>query len=113
MAAECTPVDTSPAGTLRAAAYRLQQEIAAVHLDLRDNPYWGGEQRPADAYARGVAGGLGGPAGDYAATMHPWVGLGLATAFHVAADDFETRVLPPPASSALLVVARAVLGAQR
>lgn len=113
MAAECTPVDTSPAGTLRRAAYRLRQEITAVEADLRDNAYWGGEQRPLDAYARGVDDGLGGPAGKYAATMGPDVGVLLAAWLEAVADRLDQSTHPEwqaVVESRALAVALAVLG---
>lgn len=109
------PVDTSPAGTLRRAAAKLRQEITAVEADLRDNAYWGGEQRPLDAYARGVADGLGGPAGTYAATMGPAVGLALADWLDHEADTVTATAWcrDNPGQARALAVACAVLGEQR
>jgi hypothetical protein len=73
---------TTPAEELRTAAEKLRSLVAAVDQDMATNPYWSSSEHPPHAYptlyARGVDGGLGGPAGAFAAAMHPGVGAALA-----------------------------------
>jgi hypothetical protein len=84
---------------LRAASARLRELATAVEADISTNPYWAsGEHPPHDypnLYARGVDNGLGGPAGAYAAAMHPDLGRALAelleTAAEYVADDSPTH----------------------
>ena len=77
----------TPAEELRTATATLRKHIAAVNQDIATNRYWAADSFPANdypfLYGKGVAGGLGGPAGSYAATM----GLGLGTALARLLDD--------------------------
>jgi hypothetical protein len=76
---------STAADELRAASARLRELAAAVEADIATNPYWASEEYPPhdypNLYARGVDNGLGGPAGVYAAALHPGVGAALAGVF--------------------------------
>lgn len=76
---------STAADELRAASARLRELARAVEADIAANPYWASEEYPPhdypNLYARGVDNGLGGPAGVYAAALHPGVGAALAEVF--------------------------------
>jgi len=103
---------TTPAEDLRTAAAKLRELIAAVSRDIDTNPYWTSDEHPphdhSSLYARGVDGGLGGPAGAFAAAMHPGVGAALADWLDSAAEDAEQI----GADYRALAVARAINGGQ-
>lgn len=73
---------STAADELRAASARLRELARAVETDIDTNPYWASAEYPPhiypNLYARGVDNGLGGPAGVYAAALHPGVGAALA-----------------------------------
>lgn len=90
---------STAADELRAASARLRELARTVEADIATNPYWASAEHPPhdypNLYARGVDNGLGGPAGVYAAALHPGVGLALAelleTAVGYVADDSPTH----------------------
>jgi hypothetical protein len=71
-----------PADTMRRAAQLMIDRADAMDAELRTNRYWGFADAewtiPADVYRRGVAGGLGGPAGEMAAPWTPDANRALA-----------------------------------
>jgi len=69
----------SPVDQLRAAAKILLQRADEAEADVDTNPAWRSAltDRP-DWYANGVRNGLGGPAGELAALMHPGACRALA-----------------------------------
>lgn len=95
----------TPAETLRAAAVKLWNATSAIRDEIKTNTYWHGVP-VEEAWARGAANGLGGPAGDYAALWGPDVADALAYWLDSAAEDAE-QIGPDPHA---LAVARAILG---
>jgi hypothetical protein len=99
---------TAPADELRAAAEKLRKLAAATTADIAANPYWESADFPPheypSLYARGVDNGLGGPAGAFAAAMHPGVGKALADLLADQADGDDEGEINPWA----LAVARAI-----
>jgi hypothetical protein len=87
---------TTPADELRTAAEKLRSLTVDATADIAANPYWGSVGFPPheypNLYARGVDNGFGGPAGEFAAAMHPGVGLALADWL-----DCEARTWDNPA----------------
>lgn len=84
----------TPADRLRQAASLLRKRATAVVHDVRTNDYWRGLGDSTIAkYAVGVEGGLGGPAGTFAALMHPGLGEALAALLEQAATDYQPGVL--------------------
>lgn len=104
---------TTAADELRTAADRLRALAADVNADIAANPYWESAEHPPhdypNRYARGVDNGLGGPAGTYAAAMHPGVGAALADLLDDQADGDDEGVINPWA----LAVARAINGGEQ
>jgi hypothetical protein len=105
---------TAPADELRAAAEKLRILVAAVDHDMVANPYWSSSEHPPHVYpslyARGVDNGLGGPAGEFAAAMHPGVGLALADWLDTAAANAAALTWPNQFIERALAVARAING---
>lgn len=108
---------TAPADELRAAAEKLRILVAAVDHDMAANPYWSSGEHPPHAhptlYARGVDGGLGGPAGAFAAAMHPGVGVVLADWLDCEARTWDNPADGEPVTERdehALAVARALNG---
>lgn len=116
--AAVTPVDTSPAGTLRRAAAKLRRLTG----DLGDNrgPWYVGRTKP---YPQTIS-NIGVPylvattydepadrtvTADYIAAMHPGVAVALALWLDDAARD-AVEIGPDPYAVGM---ARAVLGEQR
>lgn len=108
----------SPADVIRAAATRLRQLAAAAQHEVDTNPYWTSELDPPHQhptlYARGIDNAVGGPAGAFAAVMHPGVGHAVADWLDICAD-YADKWAPDlqansPFRSGGLAVARAILG---
>lgn len=123
-AAECTPVDTSPAGTLRCAAAKLRllsdAAVPGPWAAGRDDAHgWTVGLSPHNP-AVGVAripncAGAGGDA-RYIAAMHPGIGAALAAwleAVSARVDQMTYREWRDGVEPEAVAVAYAVLGEQR
>lgn len=88
----------TPDQEIRAAAEKLRGLIDAVDQDMVTNPYWSSDDHPPHAYptlyARGVDGALGGPAGAFAAAMHPGVVTAIADWLEHTAELHEAETDP-------------------
>lgn len=102
----------TPADLLRAAATKLREAAASICEEIKTNTYWHGVP-VEDAWARGSANALGGPAGDYAAMFGPDIADAIANWLDHEARQ-ETYTLAEfgyrSASAPALATARAILG---
>lgn len=81
-------MDETPADLMRRAAQQLRADAAAIRTELDTNPYWRAPGRDHDErYRLGVAEGLGGVGGDYAAQFTPALADLLADAWEAEASD--------------------------
>ncbi|WP_234365398.1 hypothetical protein [Streptomyces sp. RTd22] len=95
----------SPTALLRRAAARLRILAADADREIETNEYWHSElaARP-DWYAHGIRNGLGGPAAELAAAMHPGVVEQLARWLDSAAEDAQQVGADPCAVDAACLI---------
>lgn len=79
------------AETIRRAASLMLERADAMDADLRANDYWGAPSadETEGAYRLGVAGGLGGAAGELAAPWHPEANRAVARWLQIQAADLD------------------------
>jgi hypothetical protein len=96
---------TNPASELSAAADRLESLANLVEHDLATNGYWGTHGTPDARYSAGVRGGLGDPAGLFAAVMNPGVAHAIAEWLNslVGVDFSEFGPMPEELEHALAI----------
>lgn len=83
-----------PSAVLRATAETIRADVAEMHSEMGDNPYWRSDEPDRDrVYTLGVENALGGAAGVLAGRFTPAVALAVADLLDLVAsfaDDCET-----------------------
>lgn len=100
------------ADQLRAAAIKLREAAGSIREEIKTNTYWHGVP-VEDAWARGSANALGGPAGEYAAMFGPDVADALASWLENVAIRLDHSTHPgwqEAVEAHALSTARALLG---
>lgn len=103
----------TPEQALRAAAAKLREAASAAQRDVNTSDFWACYP-PATAWREGLVNGFGGVTGDYAALMHPGVGLAIAVLLADVADSVadDGGIVQDSASEAAVTIAHAILGDQ-